>query len=402
MAHFDLAQSYSASPSRPVTEAFPQPERVVTKDLASRRRVVLAKIGLDGHDRGIQVVARGLRDRGFHVVHAGIWQTPEAVAQAVGDEDAQWLGVSLLSGAHMTVLPRIMEALHRRRLGDVSVAVGGIIPEQHIPALREMGVDGVFGPGTSIDAVAEFLHGGRRREGIAEELIEGCRRQDRRSLSRLLTLIADGVLPSHPGLARAGGTRASRVALTGSAGVGKSSLLARLMKEARQRGLATAVLACDPESPLSGGALLGDRVRMSDTQPDPGIFIRSLAVPSGSQGIAVHLDQMVAALELFGFELVLIETAGVGQGDIAVRGAADSVVLLMQPESGDSVQWDKAGLLEVADVVVIHKSDLPGAGQMASELWSHLNSAGGRSVSVTRASSVANVGIRELWEMIHK
>src|SRR5437660_5591342 len=103
-------------------------------------RVVLAKIGLDGHDRGIKVVARALRDAGMHVIYAGLWQTPEAVARAVADEDADWLGLSLLSGAHMTLVPRVMQVLREGGLTDVGVMVGGIIPEADVPRLLELGV----------------------------------------------------------------------------------------------------------------------------------------------------------------------------------------------------------------------------------------------------------------------
>ena len=120
-------------------------------------RVVLAKIGLDGHDRGIKVVARGLRDAGLHVIYAGLWQTPEAVVRTVADEDADWLGLSLLSGAHMTLLPRVLQLLREAGLGHVGVLVGGIIPEADIPKLQEMGVARVFGPGTALPEIASFL-----------------------------------------------------------------------------------------------------------------------------------------------------------------------------------------------------------------------------------------------------
>jgi methylmalonyl-CoA mutase cobalamin-binding domain/chain len=120
-------------------------------------RIVLAKVGLDGHDRGIKVVARALRDAGMHVIYAGLWQTPEAVVRVVADEDADWLGVSLLSGAHMTLVPRIMELLKDAKLEQVGVMVGGIIPEADIPKLHEMGVARVFGPGTSLDDIVAFL-----------------------------------------------------------------------------------------------------------------------------------------------------------------------------------------------------------------------------------------------------
>ena len=120
-------------------------------------RVVLAKIGLDGHDRGIKVVARALRDAGMHVIYAGLWQTPEAVIRTVADEDADWLGVSLLSGAHMTLVPRLLQLLRDANMAEVRVLVGGIIPEEDIPKLLEMGVARVFGPGTPLPEIVEFL-----------------------------------------------------------------------------------------------------------------------------------------------------------------------------------------------------------------------------------------------------
>src|SRR5215469_8713595 len=120
-------------------------------------RVVLAKVGLDGHDRGIKVVARALRDAGMQVIYAGLWQTPEAIVRTVADEDADWLGLSLLSGAHMTLVPRVLQLLREAGLEQVGVMVGGIIPETDLPKLLEMGVARVFGPGTSLPEIVSFL-----------------------------------------------------------------------------------------------------------------------------------------------------------------------------------------------------------------------------------------------------
>jgi methylmalonyl-CoA mutase cobalamin-binding domain/chain len=120
-------------------------------------RVVLAKVGLDGHDRGIKVVARALRDAGLHVIYAGLWQTPEAVVRIVADEDADWLGLSLLSGAHMTLVPRVLQLLREAGLSHVGVLVGGIVPESDVPKLQAMGVARVFGPGTAMDDIVAFL-----------------------------------------------------------------------------------------------------------------------------------------------------------------------------------------------------------------------------------------------------
>jgi methylmalonyl-CoA mutase C-terminal domain/subunit len=119
--------------------------------------VVLAKIGLDGHDRGIKIVARALRDAGMQVIYAGLWLTPEAVVRTVADEDADWLGLSLLSGAHMTLVPRVLQLLREAGLEHVGVIVGGIIPESDIPKLMEMGVAHVFGPGTPLAEIVSFL-----------------------------------------------------------------------------------------------------------------------------------------------------------------------------------------------------------------------------------------------------
>ena len=199
------------------------------------------------------------------------------------------------------------------------------------------------------------------------------------------------------------GRRARVVALTGSGGVGKSTLIGRLVEHVRSRGESVAVLACDPESAITGGALLGDRVRMAPppaSRPiDDGVFIRSLATPSGEQGVAPRIDLMVDLFSAFGFQNVIIETVGAGQGDVAVRKYADRVVVLVQPEAGDELQWAKAGILEIADVVVVHKSDLPGAESVASALRDDLHSTE-RSPPIVLVSASKRLGLAELWRAI--
>src|SRR5437763_595483 len=120
-------------------------------ETAAPPRIVLAKVGLDGHDRGIKVVARALRDAGLEVIYAGLWQTPQAIVRTVAAEDADWLALSLLSGAHMPLVPRVLQLLREAGLEDVGVLVGGIIPEGDIPKLLARGVARVFGPGTAMD-----------------------------------------------------------------------------------------------------------------------------------------------------------------------------------------------------------------------------------------------------------
>ncbi|MEX0820237.1 MAG: cobalamin B12-binding domain-containing protein [Pirellulaceae bacterium] len=124
------------------------------------QRILLAKVGLDGHDRGIKVVARGLRDAGFHVIYSGLWQSVDSVAQAAQDEDVDWLGVSILNGAHMTLVPPLLEALRSRNLTHIGVIVGGILPREDQEQLKSLGVAACFGPGTSITTIIDFLSHG--------------------------------------------------------------------------------------------------------------------------------------------------------------------------------------------------------------------------------------------------
>jgi LAO/AO transport system ATPase len=360
--------------------------------MTTATRIVLAKIGLDGHDRGIKVVARGLRDEGFHVIYAGLWQTLEAVVKAVADEDASWLGLSLLSGAHMTLVPRLLELLGQAGLADVGVLVGGIIPEEDARELTQLGVARVFGPGAALSEIADFVrqHEMRNRPQLDSLTV----RDDRRALSRLLTQAAQGQGSETTFDAR-GKTRV--IAVTGSGGVGKSTLIGKLIEVIRKSGQSVAVLACDPQSSITGGALLGDRIRMPNRPDDSDLFVRSLATPSGCSGVAPNVDLMIDLFAHFGFETVIIETVGSGQGDIAVREVADVVIVLVQPETGDELQWEKAGQLEIADIVVVHKSDLPSSERVESEVRALLNLPGRRPVPVVRVSSSKGLGLEELW-----
>jgi LAO/AO transport system kinase len=234
-----------------------------------------------------------------------------------------------------------------------------------------------------------------------DELLDRFRRGDRRALSRLVSLVARG---EQVGPILAGVGRAAKpvrvVALTGAGGVGKSTLAGKLIETIRGRELRVAVLACDPQSPLSGGALLGDRFRMPSRPDDDGVFIRSLAAAGGRGALADHLDALTRLLEAFGFDVVLIETVGAGQGDTAVLELADVLVLLVQPETGDDLQWEKAGLLEVADVVVVHKADLPGADRVEAQVISTLSLSSGRVPPVLRVSARSGAGLEELWDVI--
>ena len=202
------------------------------------------------------------------------------------------------------------------------------------------------------------------------ELADRARDGDRRALARLLTEVEDR---SHVGEAAlrilyplAG--RAHLVGVTGAPGAGKSTLVAALVGEARKAGRPAAVVAIDPSSPITGGAILGDRVRMQAYAGDRDVFIRSMASRGHAGGLATATVAAAAVLDAVGFPLVFIETVGTGQSEVEVAAIADTTVVVQAPEMGDEVQAIKAGLLEVADIVVVNKGDRPGAQRAAAQL----------------------------------
>src|SRR5919202_1202676 len=162
--------------------------------------------------------------------------------------------------------------------------------------------------------------------------------------------------------------RARRVGITGPPGAGKSTLTTQLAAAYRSAGLTVGVIAVDPTSPFTGGALLGDRIRMESVALDPGVFIRSMATRGSLGGLAAATREVADVLDAFGFDRVLIETVGVGQSELDVSRVADSSVVVLVPESGDSIQTLKAGLMEIADIFVINKADRPGADRLRHEI----------------------------------
>jgi LAO/AO transport system ATPase len=237
---------------------------------------------------------------------------------------------------------------------------------------------------------------------MLEGLLDQFRRGDRQALSRLLSLASYGEITTSSFSQLPSPTKKCRVvAVTGSGGVGKSTLIGKLISLIRREHQTVAVLACDPRSPLTGGSLLGDRFRMVTTPPeDDGVFIRSLAAAPGYGAVAANLSPMIQLLKSFAFDTVIIESVGAGQGDTAVRDLADVVVLLVQPETGDELQWEKAGLLEVGDMVVIHKADLAGAEETATQIRDTLGLSTKNPPKVIQVSSKSGKGIAELWRAI--
>jgi LAO/AO transport system kinase len=205
---------------------------------------------------------------------------------------------------------------------------------------------------------------------VADSELDRARAGDTRALARLLSLVEDGsprvrsvikdLLP------QAGGARV--IGLTGSPGVGKSTVTGALVSALRAAGARIAVLAVDPTSPFTGGALLGDRVRMQQHATDEAVFIRSMASRGHLGGLAASTPQAIRVLDAAGFDVIIIETVGVGQAEVAIASLADSVVVLLAPGMGDAIQAAKAGICEIADLFVVNKADKPDAQQVVRDL----------------------------------
>ena len=207
-------------------------------------------------------------------------------------------------------------------------------------------------------------------KGTLPEWIAAARAGGVRELARLVSLVEDGTeqVPELMAELAGSGGQALVVGITGAPGVGKSTSTSALVSAYRATDKRVAVIAVDPSSPFSGGALLGDRIRMQDHATDPGVYIRSMASRGHLGGLSATTTQVLRVLEGVGFDVIIIETVGVGQSEVEIAGAADTTVVLLAPGMGDGIQAAKAGILEVGDIFVVNKADRDGADVTAREI----------------------------------
>ncbi|MEX1004765.1 MAG: methylmalonyl Co-A mutase-associated GTPase MeaB [Acidimicrobiia bacterium] len=236
------------------------------------------------------------------------------------------------------------------------------------------------------------------------DLVERVVAGDRRSLARAISAVEDAEnIPLLASLhAHGGHTRV--VGLTGAPGTGKSTLTDRLISQARERGLAVGVIAVDPSSPFTGGAVLGDRVRMQDHILDPGVYVRSMSTRGALGGLSTATEAALVVLDAAGFDLVFVETVGVGQSEVDVMALVDTTVVVVAPGFGDGVQAAKAGILEIGDIFVVNKADQPGADAVVADLTQmlELGVRGGWSPPIVRTSAIESSGIGEVWDAIER
>src|SRR5579885_503591 len=238
------------------------------------------------------------------------------------------------------------------------------------------------------------------------DMVERVLGGDRRALARLVTLIENEAPEARDYLARLypQSGHAQIIGVTGSPGAGKSTLVMQLTRELRRRDQRIGIVAVDPSSPFTGGAILGDRIRMQELAGDSNVFIRSMASRGSLGGLAASTRDVVRALDAAGFQLVIVETVGAGQAEVEVVRAAHTVLVVMAPGMGDDIQALKAGILEIADIFVVNKADRPGADQTAAELRMLLSLAGKQSkapdvwrVPIVKTSAMQGEGILSLW-----
>jgi methylmalonyl-CoA mutase cobalamin-binding domain/chain len=370
-------------------------------DLDHRPRVLLGKMGLDGHDRGVKVIARALRDSGVHVIYSGLWQTPRSLAISARDEDCDCICASMMSNSHLVLGPRLIQAAMEMGRPDMPIYMGGILPQEDIPTLLAGGIRKCFTTGVGLlDIVNAVREATVPRQPFVAGAVEHIQAHPIAQLARDLSLVHDGRVIC----AEARRRRPKRViGITGSPGAGKSTLAAALAAEYTRRAKDNtalgrcAVVAFDPMSPITSGALLGDRLRVDFNNLGESVFYRSLAISGEDYRGLETITELIGGAHdgPDAFDTLFIETVGAGQNETRIRGYVDRTMVVLTPGMGDAVQMDKAGILEIADLFVCNKADHPGEHELVRDLK---DVAGRRPVLETVATK--GQGINELLDAL--
>lgn len=239
------------------------------------------------------------------------------------------------------------------------------------------------------------------------DLVAQMKAGDRRALSRLLSIVEQQDESSFAVLEEIWEStgRAFVVGITGPAGAGKSSFIDQMIRQIRAQGLKVGVIAVDPSSPFSGGAVLGDRVRMQRHAQDQDVFIRSVGSRGRSGGVSFATRALVQLMDAYGCDFVLIETVGAGQSEVEIMNLADTTLVLLMPEAGDSIQALKAGILEIADVYVVNKMDRPGADRVVQDIQTMISlapSARAWETPIHKTEALGGEGIADVWATIQR
>ncbi len=364
-------------------------------DLDHRPRVLLGKMGLDGHDRGVKVIARTLRDSGAHVIYSGLWQTPISLAIGARDEDVDLIACSMMSNSHLVLGPNLINAVRDMGRGDIPIHMGGILPQEDIPTLLEAGVAKCLTTGVGL---LDIVDGVREATKPQQPTLDGS--APTAQLARDITMAH----ANKPVRADAKRRRPNRViGITGSPGAGKSTLVAQLAAEHTRRAQSNdslgriAVVAFDPMSPITSGALLGDRLRVDFNQLGESVFYRSLAIGGEDYTALDDIIELIGGCEddKGPFDTLFIETVGAGQNETRIRDHVDTTAVVLTPGMGDSIQMEKAGILEIADLFVCNKADHPDENNLVRDLR---DIASGRPILETVATRCQ--GVTELLDAL--